>query len=134
MYLGVEIAHLVRKITYAIAWKKSKDPTIFTTYFDFFFFVFVVTFQIGWFCYGAYIVFGTTYTGCITNDPDEKVLFYTTASLQIYGFCFMTVYFCIVLCSVVFYIAFRVASTDGEESQEKMAYFKSFDKNSYVKK
>ena len=107
---------MTRKIIYAIAWRKTKDPTIFTTYFDFFFFVFVVSFQIGWFCYGTWIVFGNTYTNCITNDPDEQILFYTTASLQIYGFVFMTVYFCIILCSVLFYFAFKAVASEGEES------------------
>lgn len=100
VYGGLYFLLFLRRILLICFWKFSKDPKPFQAKCNFFTFVFLNTFEIGWFIYGNTIFYKEN---GLTN---RKRLWLIMLSILMYGYLNMIIYFFTLLAIMVVFLSF----------------------------
>jgi cbb3-type cytochrome oxidase subunit 3 len=111
---------VLRKLVLIYVWKKHKDPGIVQAKIDFWFILFVVIPELGFYIYGNCIIYKPTQEQCRNTEPFDS-LWYCSLIVIIYGYFYMLLALLFILFYCFVFLLYRAWSNEQvQEEQEGM--------------
>ncbi len=102
---------VLRKLLLIYIWKKSKDPGIVQAKIDFWFILFVVIPELGFYIYGNCIIYKPATEQCKDTEPYDS-LWNCSLVVIVYGYFYMLLALLFILFYCAVFVLYRAWSTE----------------------